>query len=180
MGIDNDTEIKMVKDTTNYITFEKVQEFLNLSNPKLFKKYLHEVFQEISTTSEQKNIKYISRLIFHDYIKLSIFISDKLFDSFKNHIKEGLIETEFVSGFYQLYMGNFEETTQIIFNLLDFDKDGKISSMDMLINFKLLLGNSLNEEQIKEIVNKTINEYSSDENKEFIYFEDFKKILEES
>ena len=73
-----------------------------------------------------------------------------------------------------------EEQFKFIFNLLDFDKDGKISSMDMLINFKLLLGNSLNEEQIKEIVNKTINEYSSDEHKEFIYFEDFKKILEES
>ena len=73
-----------------------------------------------------------------------------------------------------------EEQFKFIFNLLDFDKDGKISSTDMLINFKLLLGNSLNEEQIKEIVNKTINEYSSDEHKEFIYFEDFKKILEES
>ena len=131
MGIDNDTEIKMVKNTTNYITFEKVQEFLHLSNPKLFKKYLHEVFQDISTTSEQKNIKYISRLIFHDYIKLPIFISDKLFDSFKNHIKEGLIETEFVSGFYQLYMGNFEETTKIIFNLLDFDKDSYVQKDDV-------------------------------------------------
>ena len=50
----------------------------------------------------------------------------------------------------------------------------------MLINFKLLLGNSLNEEQIKEIVNKTINEYSTDEKKEFIYYEDFKKIMDES
>ena len=69
---------------------------------------------------------------------------------------------------------------KFMFDLFDFDKDGKISNEDMLINFKLLLGNSLNEEQIKEIVNKTINEYSSDENKEFIYFEDFKKILEES
>ena len=150
MGIDNDTEIKMVKDTTNYITFEKVQEFLNLSNPKLFKKYLHEVFQDISTTSEQKNIKYISRLIFHDYIKLSIFISDKLFDSFKNHIKEGLIETEFVSGFYQLYMGNFEETTQIIFNLLDFDKDSYVQKEDVKLFLAHLLLDDFNNNNYKE------------------------------
>ena len=144
MGIDNDTEIKMVKDTTNYITFEKVQEFLHLSNPKLFKKYLHEVFQDISKTSEQKNIKYISRLIFHDYIKLPIFISDKLFDSFKNHIKEGLIETEFVSGFYQLYMGNFEETTKIIFNLLDFDKDSYVQKDDVKLFLAHLLLDEFN------------------------------------
>ena len=52
MGIDNDPEIEIVKDTNNYISFEKVQEFLNLSNPKLFKKYLHEVFQDISTNSD--------------------------------------------------------------------------------------------------------------------------------
>ena len=151
MGIDNDTEIKMVKDTTNYITFEKVQEFLNLSNPKLFKKYLHEVFQDISTISEQKNIKYISRFIFHDYIKLSIFISDKLFDSFKNHFKEGLIETEFVSGFYQLYMGNFEETTKIIFNLLDFDKDSFVKKEDVKLFLAHLLLDDFNNND-KEII----------------------------
>ena len=151
MGIDNDTEIKMVKDTTNYITFEKVQEFLNLSNPKLFKKYLHEVFQDISTISEQKNIKYISRFIFHDYIKLSIFISDKLFDSFKNHIKEGLIETEFVSGFYQLYMGNFEETTKIIFNLLDFDKDSFVKKEDVKLFLAHLLLDDFNNNDKEKI-----------------------------
>ena len=106
MGNEIAPEIKVVQDTNNYITFEKVQESLNLSNPKLFKKYLHEVFQDLSTQLKNKNVKYISRLIFHDYIKLPIFISDKLFNSFKNHIKEGLLETEFVSGFYQLYMGN--------------------------------------------------------------------------
>ena len=69
MGSSIESEISIKKETTDYITFEKVQETLNLSNPKLFKKYLHEVFQDLSTQSEQKNIKYISNLIFHDYIK---------------------------------------------------------------------------------------------------------------
>ena len=65
-----------------------------------------------------------------------------------------------------------------MYDLFDFDKDGKISSEDMLINFKLLSGNSLNEEQILEIVDKTLNEYSSD--KKFIYYKDFVKILNEA
>lgn len=64
-----------------------------------------------------------------------------------------------------------------MFNLFDFDKDGKISSEDMLINFKLLLGNSLNEEQITEIVEKTISEYSNDQ--KFISYDEFIKILNE-
>ena len=71
-----------------------------------------------------------------------------------------------------------EKQYKFMFDLFDFDKDGKISSEDMLINFKLLLGNSLNEEQIIEIVDKTITEYSSD--KKFIYLNDFIKILNEA
>ena len=158
MGIDNDPEIEIVKDTNNYISFEKVQEFLNLSNPKLFKKYLHEVFQDISTNSEHKKIKYISRLIFHDYIKLPLFISDKLFDSFKNHIKEGLVETEFVSGFYQLYMGNFEETTKIIYNLLDFDKDSCVKKEDVKLFLAHLLLDDFNNNYKEKISDENIIE----------------------
>jgi hypothetical protein len=41
---------------------------------------------------------------------------------------------------------------------------------------KLFLGESLNEEQISEIVEKTILEYSSDQ--KFITFNEFIKILE--
>ena len=71
-----------------------------------------------------------------------------------------------------------EQQFKLMYDLFDFDKDGKISSEDMLINFKLLSGNSLNEEQILEIVDKTLNEYSSD--KKFIYYKDFVKILNEA
>ena len=71
-----------------------------------------------------------------------------------------------------------EQQYKFMFDLFDFDKDGKISSEDMLINFKLLLGNSLNEEQIIEIVDKTISEYSTDQ--KYIYYNDFVKILNEA
>ena len=158
MGNESENEVKVVKDINNYITFEKVQESLNLSNPKLFKKYLHEVFQDLSTQSKSKNIKYISRLIFYDYLKLPIFISDKLFNCFKNHIKDGLIETEFVSGFYQLYMGNFEETTKIIFNLLDFDKDSYIQKEDVKLFLIYLLLDDFD-------INNNINKVNISDNK---------------
>ena len=73
-----------------------------------------------------------------------------------------------------------EEQYKLMFELLDFNNDGKISGEDMLINFKLLLGNSLNEEQIMEIVHRTFDEYSSDKDKQFIYYNDFIKILNET
>ena len=71
-----------------------------------------------------------------------------------------------------------EDQYKFLYGLFDFDKDGKISSMDMLINFKLLLGNSLTEEQIKDIVDKTINEYS--DKKGYIDYNDFVKILNDA
>ena len=53
----------------------------------------------------------------------------------------------------------------------------------MLINFKLLLGNSLNEEQIDEIVEKTMSEYASEtgqDGKKYMNQSDFEKILKEA
>ena len=97
-----------------------------------------------------------------------------------NKENEEITFVSFISVIDKFKNNKIDEQFKFMFDLLDFDGDGKISSMDMLINFKLLLGNSLNEEQIKEIVNKTINEYSTDEKKEFIYYEDFKKIMDES
>lgn len=71
-----------------------------------------------------------------------------------------------------------EEQYQFMFNLFDFDKDGKISNEDMIVNFGLLLGNSLNKEQIGEIVDKTIAEFAED--KKSISYKDFVRILNES
>ena len=166
MGHDSDTETKINEnDKNNYITFEKLQESLDLSNPKIFKKYLHEVFLDLSNLPDSKNIKYISPLSFYDYIKLPIFISDKLFKSFKNHNKDGLLEKEFVNGFYQLYMGSFEETTTIIFNLLDFDKDSLIQKEDIKLILTYLILNNFN--------NNFLNE-----NNDIIYNKQMKKMNE--
>ena len=71
-----------------------------------------------------------------------------------------------------------EKQYKFMYELFDFDKDGKISSKDLLITFKLIFGNSLNEEQIVEIVDKTISEYSSDQ--KYIYYKDFLKIMNDS
>ena len=172
MGNDSDTEKKVKENekgnNKNYITFETIQETLNLSNPKLFKKYLHEVFLDLSSPPDSKNIKYISRLSFYDYIKLPIFISDKLYKSFKNHRKHGLLETEFVNGFYQLYMGSFEETTKIIFNLLDFDKDSTIQKEDVKLILTYLFLDDFN----------NINSLDENEMDNQIYDKQMKKMKE--
>ena len=170
MGNESDSEAQNdEKEARDYITFERVQETLNLSNPKLFKKYLHEVFLDLSSLPDSKNNKYISKLTFYDYLQLPIFISDKLFNSFKNHCKGGLLESEFVNGFYQLYMGTFEETTKRIFNLLDFDKDAAIQKEDVKLILIYLLLDDFNNNSNSSFDNK---------NDEEIYQKQMKKMKE--
>ena len=149
MGTDMD---KKGKINNEYVNFEYIQESLGIKNPNLFKKYLQEVFVDLSTKAENSKSKYLSRLTFYDYIKLPIFISEKLFNSFASSSQqEGLKEEEFVTGFFKLYMGTFSETTKVIFDLLDFDKDGIIKKEDVTIILSYLPLNDVSEEKEKRL-----------------------------
>ena len=191
MGNDPDKKDKI---NNEYITFEVIQESLGIKNPNLFKRYLQEVFVDLSTKGENTKTKYLSRLTFYDYIKLPIFISEKLFNSFASSSQqEGLKEEEFVNGFFQLYMGSFQETTKVIFNLLDFDKDGIIKKEDVKIILSYLPLNEVSEEkekklesvrevlgfqmqsleEIDDIVSKTFKKYEDKMN-----FEQFKETVQ--
>lgn len=64
----------------------------------------------------------------------------------------------------------------VVFNLLDFNKDGKICHEDLLVNMKLLLSNNIEEYQLNEIVEETINEYASDG--KGLSYEDFLNIID--
>jgi hypothetical protein len=174
----------------DYITFEVIQESLNIKDPLLFKKYLQEIFNDLSSrTPNSKNIKFMSRTTFYDYIKLPIFIAEKLYSSFSFRSKEGLLLEEFVNGFFNLYTGSFEDTAKIIFNLLDFNKDGLINNDDVKIILSYLpLNNEMTSdddkkeeeelvtkifgeqmkslEEIDQIVKETFNKYDGEINLE--------------
>ena len=64
----------------------------------------------------------------------------------------------------------------VIYDLFDFNNDGKVCFEDLLINLKLLIGHSLTEDQLSEIVDKTIQEFSSDQ--KCLTFDEFVKLLE--
>ena len=176
------------KEKQEFVTFELIQDSLGLNNPLLFKKYLKEVFNDLGNSINKENKKFMTRMVFYDYIKLPIFIAEKLFMSFTKSTTQGLCEEEFVENFYKLYMGSFEETTNVIFNLLDFDKDGIIKKEDVKIVLSYLPINELNDiktekndlvskifgtqmkslEEIDNIISETFNKYGGEMNlKEF-------------
>ena len=139
-----------LKDKEEFVTFETIQDSLGLNNPLLFKKYLKEVFNDLGNSVNKENKKFMTRMAFYDYIKLPIFIAEKLFKSFTKSSTQGLCEEEFVDNFFKLYMGSFEETTNVIFNLLDFDKDGIIKKDDVKIVLSYLPLNEQNDEKTEK------------------------------
>ena len=173
---------EQLEEKPEFVSFEFIQESLGLNNPKLFKNYLKEVFNDLGNSVNKQNKKFMTRMAFYDYIKLPIFIAEKLFMSFTKSSTQGLCEEEFVENFYKLYMGSFVETTTIIFNLLDFDKDGVIKKEDVKIILSYLPINEEHEEkedkndlvskifgtqmksleEIDNIVSETFNKYDDE------------------
>ena len=98
---------------------------------------------------DNQNKKFMTKMAFYDYIKLPIYITEKVFNSFSKLNTQGLCEEEFVINFFKLYKGSFEETIEIIFNILDFDKDGIIKKEEVKI---LLSQLPINEEyEVEEL-----------------------------
>ena len=147
------------KEKQEFVTFELIQDSLGLKDPTIFKKYLTEVFNDLANSVNNQNKKFITRMAFYDYIKLPIFIAEKVFKSFTKLSIQGLCEEEFVDNLFKLYMGSFEETISIIFNILDFDRDGIIKKEDVKIFLSYLPINDDEEEGLgvkpKDEKNKT-------------------------
>jgi len=75
--------------------------------------------------------KLISKTRFLDWTKLPIFIAEKLFKSIDLNDDSFISNDEFINSLSLLYLGNFEETAKVIFNLYDFDRDGRIHLEDV-------------------------------------------------
>ena len=64
-----------------YVDFDILQKMLGLNDMTLFLSYLKEVFKDLSERSEGDRKKGINKVTFYDYVKLPIFIAEKLFSA---------------------------------------------------------------------------------------------------
>ena len=162
------------------INFEIIHKYVGITDPKLFDIYINGVADDF--LNRNKLDKTINKIDFVNYLKFPYFISDKLFNSFDLDNDGKLSKDEFINGLKQLYFGTLEETAQIIFNLLDYDKDKKIKKEDvklMLLYLPLtnVQPNYENQDnivkKIDSILNLTFSKYSNG-----LKFKQFLKIIE--
>lgn len=85
---------------------------------------------------------------------------------------------EFVSGLSAFSSkGNKEQKLRFAFKVYDIDRDGFISNGELFIVLKMMVGSNLKDQQLQQIVDKTIMEADTDHDGK-ISFEEFKKMVE--
>jgi hypothetical protein len=155
----------------DFVNFQDLRTGLEIKDPNLFKVYLKELYKDLADRAESNRKSGISKITFWDYVKINVFIAEKLFMALDRDNDMFLNSKEFTEGMYKLYMGDFYETVEIIFNICDFDKDSYIEKGDVkiLLSYLPLKGsNSLNQieykyqmeslEEIDELIKQTFGE----------------------
>ena len=105
---------------------------LSKKQKKFFEEYLQEISKELISRSHKK--KGITNYIFEKYFELPGLLSHRLFKVFNNNQdKEYLSEDNFIENMLNLFTGNFNELSNIIFKLFDFKNDGNITSDEISI-----------------------------------------------
>ena len=85
---------------------------------------------------------------------------------------------EFVSGLSAFSSkGNKEQKLRFAFKVYDIDRDGYISNGELFIVLKMMVGSNLRDQQLQQIVDKTIMEADLDKDGK-ISFEEFTRMVE--
>ena len=178
---------KIMKTNTNKNVFSinEILEDYQIPDLCFFGEYLSEIFVDL-TKKSQRNLISIEKYIFGKYYEIYGIIFDRIFKIFDQDNDGVLNKDEFILGMKILYSQatSLKTLSLFIFNLYDFDQDGKIIKEDVkIILTHVFLSN--NDKEFRELF-QNINElqtnitkiidYSFQEKKE-MDFNDFCYII---
>ena len=126
-------QVASISDTINY---QQIRELFPLKNQNRFEFYLENIYKDLCTVQKGKSLG-VSKIKLIDFLKLPIFICEKLF-KLMDEDKDGYLSCdELIDPLSKLYFGTFEETAEFIFNIYDFNHDGVINVEDvkMILSF---------------------------------------------
>lgn len=145
----------------NKLTFKSIRDKLKFEGKYNFKKYMNEIFDFFLLKYQISKGQKMTFTLFLEYFSINGFLADCLFKAFNKGNPGGISKSEFINGMVTLYIGNYEETSKLIFNIFDLNRDGKIkpNNMKLLLSY-LPLKNFTHKEQIKSL--KEINSIVQD------------------
>ena len=125
-------------ENEEFVDYSTLRTLIEIDDDNLFEVYLSEIFKDLTERAESCKKQGIGKITFYDYMKLQIFISEKLFIALDKDSDNFLSQKEFVEGLKTLYFGSFKNTCNLIFYIFDFDKDGLINKGDIKITMSYL------------------------------------------
>ena len=119
------------------VDLEKLIQKFRPNNPDALEVYLDDVWKDLSERDNKAGLG-LTKNIFFKYYDLPLIISERLFKvlDVNNHLS--LTEDDFVSGLLNLFLGDYKALVKIMFNMYDYDRDGKISRKDVKIVFNYI------------------------------------------
>jgi len=116
------------------VNFEDLRNIMNINDTASFQLYIADIFKELSNkkASTKGNVG-INKKTFVQFVKLPIFITDKVFDAIlrEREDKEVIQFNDFSKFLMDLYMGDFKTTAEFIFKIYDYDHDNLITLQDV-------------------------------------------------
>ena len=130
-----------ISQNNKRIDFEKLIKKFQIEDIHTFKIYLINIWNELSIRYNNK-YKGIGKAIFAKYYKLPGIILHRLFNAFDREKKQYLSQGDFIKSMMLLFLGNFFELSSFVFNIYDYNRDGKISKDDIRIVLSYIPVNS--------------------------------------
>jgi Ca2+-binding EF-hand superfamily protein len=165
------------------VKFDYLKTFVDIKDITLFHIYLVELFKDLANREENTREKGISLITFLDYFKLGYFFGEKLFNTFDTDRDGFLKSDEFIDGVTKLYLGDYKETTFLLFKMYDFTKENVIyrNNVKLILSYLPIVNtavstseteykdqnDSMNE--IDKILNKTFEKKETFNYEEFLY-----------
>ena len=147
--------------------FENIRNIYQTADAAVLKSYFNDIFSDLTDQEEFE----LDKLTFISYISLPFIISEKIFYAISNK-QEYISRSEFTEGLNKLYNGYLDQTQRIIFDVLDFNRDGNIIPEDVKLILTFLSSTKLKKhkttEEIAVIIRNFFNGKTSMNYNEFI------------
>jgi tRNA A-37 threonylcarbamoyl transferase component Bud32/Ca2+-binding EF-hand superfamily protein len=156
--------------------FDKIKSLYEIKNTENLTAYLNDIFLDLSMNSKKEKEETLDKITFINYLGLPFIISEKIFSLFDKNNQRYITWDDFLEGVTKLYLGTLDETENFIFQMFDFDKDGKIIPEDvrLILTFLSSKQNGIHKttEEIMELVSQFFGDSKS------MNFKDFVEITE--
>ncbi len=110
-------------------------EFVELQTNEDFKTkiclpYFKDIFKDLQSRSDNPN-KGINKVSWLDYAQLPGVLGERFFHVMDSDNNGYLDQREFLTGLFRLYCSTFDEKTELVFEMYDFDGDGFLTKNDI-------------------------------------------------